>query len=76
MSTISMNCRRAASFADAQRLSRTHSVFHAYGSNHGSKPQLWHVPLYRGSPTEESEKIPKDRKPSFCIRYEKGKHEI
>ena len=49
MSTISMNCRRAASFADAQRLSRlrrthgvfsrlrrTHSVSRAYGGRTAS----------------------------------------
>ena len=27
-------------------------------------------------PTEASEKLPKDRKPSFCIRSEKEKHGI
>ena len=38
MSTISMNCRRAASFADAQRLSRlrrTHGVFSRLRRTHG-----------------------------------------
>ena len=151
MSTISMNCRRAASFAGTQclsRLRRTHGVFsrlrrslrkqtekslfsapygkalqkqsknlhkgnhrspttcekwknkitegpnpgnspgvgaslligkdlrsgRAYGGNHGSKPQLWRVPLHRGSPTEAREKPPKDRNPSFRISCEKEKH--
>ena len=36
---------------------RTHSVSRAYGGNHGSKPQLWRVPLHKRKPYVSNQPI-------------------
>ena len=44
-------------FCCFQSANQTHSVSRAYGGSHGSKPQLWRVPLHKGKPYVSNQPI-------------------